>query len=83
MNHFLTGFADELLKLGYAPQQEVDDDPYDGGSVIAKTMADYLGEGAKSGLKGDPKIQPAPVRPGRSPTALTTPNEMVGRLSGT
>lgn len=75
MNYFLTGFVDELVKLGAFPQQSADDPPYD--ASITSVMDQIHGTTAKTGLKTGQPMVTAPATKPRAPTPLTTPNQMV------
>ena len=66
MDHFLTGFADELIKLSAQPQAEVSAGPYPETGVQQKVN-----------LK--PGEMPAPSQSKRAPTPLTSMNETAGR----
>ena len=79
MNAFMTGFVDELVKLGAGPL-EVEPGFNDYSASVAKSMADYAGAGAKVGLKGDPKVSPPPAVKALAPQPKTTPNELIGRV---
>jgi len=80
MNHFLTGFTNELLKIAAQPL-EVDAGTADYATPVSRAMSEYSGANAKVGLKGDPKVHPPQAIKALPPQPMTTPNEMVGRLS--
>lgn len=77
MGPFLTGFADELIKVGAFPQQHQDPDPYDATSGVASTMNKSQGTEARVGLKSGMPVQTAPAIKKLAPTPLTSPNHMV------
>ena len=81
VNHFLAGFADELIKLAAQPA-EVDRPTNDYSSSVAQAISDYAGSNAKVGLKGEPKVQVPPLKKALPPHPLTTPNLMVGERQG-
>ena len=81
MNYFLTGFVNELIKLGAMPQQSADDPPYD--ASVTSVMDQIHGPAAKTGLKAGQPIVTAPATKSRAPTPLTTPNQMVDVASRT
>jgi hypothetical protein len=76
MNTLLTGFVDELIKIGAFGQQTKRDDAYD--ADTEKTMSDSQGSGAIAGKNRLDPRQPKPVARGRvAPTPETTPMGMV------
>src|SRR5690349_12226780 len=77
--HFLRGFADELVKLAAFPQQHEPPATYDAG--VGQVMAQTQGPQAAVGLRPGSPLQPRPAASKRSPTPLTTPNEMVSYTS--
>jgi hypothetical protein len=76
MNHFLTGFADELTKIGAFGQQTTSPDAHASGS-ISSTMGKTYGAGAAAGLKGGPLKSTPARRSVAAPSPLTTPSNMV------
>lgn len=83
MGPFLSGFADELIKVGAFPQQHQDADPYDATSGVMSAMNKYQGAEARVGLKSGMPVPTAPASKKRAPTPLTTPNHMVDYASRT
>ena len=80
MNHFLTGFADELIKTAAFGQQTVPSDAR-GGTGVASVMKNSYGAGAKAGLKGA-QVPTAPAqRTPAAPSPLTTPSHMIDLAS--
>lgn len=79
MGPFLHGFTDELVKLGAFPQQSAGEQPYD--ASITNIMDQIHGSAAKTGIKSGQPLVTAPVTKPRSPTPLTSPNQMVDYAS--
>jgi hypothetical protein len=76
MNNFLTGFADELTKIGAFGQQTSPPDAH-GGADVSNTMSKTYGLGAAAGLKGGPLKSSPARRTVAAPSPLTTPSHMV------
>jgi len=75
MNHFMRGFADELIKIAAYPQHERPAG-YDLASAIQSVMDATQGSGARTGLKsGQPQLT-ATAQYNVAPTPLTTPNHL-------
>jgi len=81
MGPFLTGFADELVKLGAFGAQHTEADPYNASEPVAQAMNKYYGTEAKTGLKSPPlQVAPASRNPA-APSPLTTPRPMTNTVS--
>lgn len=81
MGPFLTGFADELMKRAAQPL-EVDRPTDDFASPVAQSMSEYAGSNAKTGLKGEPKVNTPILKKALPPHPMTTPNQLVGIPGG-
>lgn len=81
MNHFMRGFASELVKLAAAPQHERPGS-YDTASSAEAVMHESQGGGARTGNKKGFPVATARAPRTAPPTPMTTPNENTGRLVG-
>jgi hypothetical protein len=76
MNYFMKGFAAELIKVSFNPQEYVPPSPQGAGDTEA-IMKKSQGAGARAGNKGTPVATALAPRGAAAPTATTIPNSLV------